>query len=469
MRLNYDFKSIIENLIEKLLNFFLLSIKKKSKINLIIKKFENESDTIKLKKLQNLQLKHNSNPIPTLKIAEILFKQNDLNWINISKSYLEKIKIWKKKIKNKKIDNYQFVGEEFITGAFGNYWDIKNLIDLNETYFGVKKKICILKTSSFKITNKSYFEYFKPSIRLITNEKEKKTFHKFNNILKLPLGLFLPVKSEPIFREFIPSLILNRYPNKKIKYFKLKKKHLQIGEKFLRKIGLKRKDWFVTLHVRESLKEKTQENFRNSNPLNFVKAVETITSKGGFVFRMGDNRSSIMPKMKNFFDYAHSEYKSEILDIFLAAKSKFCIGTPSGFYPVAGAFGVPVLLTNLAQFTTLLSLNSHDIVIPRLIKKKKNSKYVKFKQIFSGPFFWFYSDQQFKKNGVVSVENDENDICSGVEEMINKILINNGKTILQKKVDKIVENEVGKLHKIKISPLASISNSYLKRHKKHLI
>ena len=37
---------------------------------------------------------------------------------------------------------------------------------------------------------------------------------------------------------------------------------------------------------------------------------------------------------------------------------------------------------------------------------------------------WFDSDQQFKKNGVISVENDENDICRGVEEMINKILNN---------------------------------------------
>ena len=469
MRFKYDFKSIIKNFIEKLLNFFLLSIKKKSKIDLKIQKFENNPDNVKLKKLQNLQLEYKSNPIPTLKIAEILFKKNDLNWINTSKNYLEKIKNWKKKINNKKIDNYQFVGEEFISGAFGNYWDIKNLIDLNETYFGLKKKICILKTSSLKITNKVYFEYFKPSIKLITNKKEKKIFYNINNTLKLPMGFFLPVKSEPIFREFIPSLILSRYPNKKIRCFKLKKKHLKIGEKFLKKIGVKKNDWFVTLHIREGLKEKTQENFRNSNPLNFVKAVETITNKGGFVFRMGDKKSSKMPIMKNFFDYAHSQHKSELLDIFLAAKSKFCIGTPSGFYPVASTFGVPVLLTNLAQFSTLLSLNRNDIVIPRLIKNKKDLKYLKFKTIFSGPFLWFYSDQQFKKKGVVSVENDENDICRGVEEMINKIKDEEKKNILQKKVDKIVQNEVSKLHNIKISPLASISKSFLQRHKNHLI
>ena len=57
MRFKYDFKSIIKNFIEKLLNFFLLSIKKKSKIDLKIQKFENNPDNVKLKKLQNLQLK----------------------------------------------------------------------------------------------------------------------------------------------------------------------------------------------------------------------------------------------------------------------------------------------------------------------------------------------------------------------------------------------------------------------------
>ena len=126
-------------------------------------------------------------------------------------------------------------------------------------------------------------------------------------------------------------------------------------------------------------------------------------------------------------------------------------------------------MTNLAQFTTFLSLNRHDIVIPRLIKNEKDSKYIKFKTIFSGPFLWFDSDQQFKKNGVISVENDENDICRGVEEMINKILNNEEKNVLQKKVDKIVQNEVSKLHNIKISPLASISKSFLQRHKNYLI
>ena len=75
MRFKYDFKSIIENFIEKILNFFLLSIKKKSKIDLKIQKFENNPDNIKLKKLKNLQLEYKSNPIPTLKLLKFFLKE----------------------------------------------------------------------------------------------------------------------------------------------------------------------------------------------------------------------------------------------------------------------------------------------------------------------------------------------------------------------------------------------------------
>ena len=65
MRFKYDFKSIIENFIEKILNFFLLSIKKKSKIDLKFKNLKINQTISNLKKLKNLQLEYKSNPIPS--------------------------------------------------------------------------------------------------------------------------------------------------------------------------------------------------------------------------------------------------------------------------------------------------------------------------------------------------------------------------------------------------------------------
>ena len=111
-------------------------------------------------------------------------------------------------------------------------------------------------------------------------------------------------------------LIFNLNPTQKIILVKLKNNMSPLsnekkGAEFLKKVGLNKNSWFVTLHVREDNNKNTSENFRNSNPFNYIKAIKKITSNGGFVFRMGDKNSSMFPKMENFYDYAHSDFKSE--------------------------------------------------------------------------------------------------------------------------------------------------------------
>ena len=54
--------------------------------------------------------------------------------------------------------------------------------------------------------------------------------------------------------------------------------------------------FFVTLHVREpsfrgESSQNTLENHRNANIQDYVEAIKTITSKGGYVFRMGQKSS----------------------------------------------------------------------------------------------------------------------------------------------------------------------------------
>ena len=52
------------------------------------------------------------------------------------------------------------------------------------------------------------------------------------------------------------------------------------------------------------LKNQTTDGLRNSNPQNYLKAVERITQEGGYVFRIGTNNSSKFEKKKNLIDYA---------------------------------------------------------------------------------------------------------------------------------------------------------------------
>ena len=469
MKLKYDYKSILVNFFNKIFNIFHRSLKGETKFDIILNSIEKKGEGDKIKLLEKLQSDFPTNPIPTLKIAELLFRENNLKWINKSKEYLIKLENWKKKNYLYKTDQKQFVGEEFISGALGNYWDIKNLIDLNEIYLRRKGKICIIRKNFPKITNKVYFKYFKPKIKIIDKQNEIKKYDYINKITKIPMGFFLPVKSEPIFREFIPSLIIGKSQNKKFRYFKLDNNDTKKGAEFLKKVGLNKNSWFVTLHVREDNNKNTSENFRNSNPFNYIKAIKKITSNGGFVFRMGDKNSSMFPKMENFYDYAHSDFKSDLLDVFLAAKSKFCVGTPSGFYAVANSFGVPVLLTNVAQFSTYYSLHKQDILIPRLIQNKKKIKYLNLNNIFSGPYLWFYSDLQFKKKNVISIENDENDISDGVVDMMKKVFQNKKETKIQRKAKKIASKGIYKLYNKNIIPIANMGDSFLNKYRKDLV
>ena len=73
-------------------------------------------------------------------------------------------------------------------------------------------------------------------------------------------------------------------------------------------------------------KEGTQSH-RNANPKNYIKLIKEIISRGGAVFRVGDSSMTPLPNINGLIDSPFSNLKSEFMDIFLAATSKFVVGT----------------------------------------------------------------------------------------------------------------------------------------------
>ena len=89
--------------------------------------------------------------------------------------------------------------------------------------------------------------------------------------------------------------------------------------------------------------------------------------------------------MPNVFDYALSSAKSDWMDVFLSATSRFCIATASGFFRIPRYFNVPVIFTNSTSTNVYYSLKENDIFLPRLLKHNKNDKYMSFEEIMSPP------------------------------------------------------------------------------------
>lgn len=225
--------------------------------------------------------------------------------------------------------------------------------------------------------------------------------------------------------------------------FSINESDKKISKDLLSKIGIKENDWYVTIHVRES-NFKGEESYRDSDINNFEEAINYINSMGGWVIRMGDkSMSSIKIKDEKFFDYANSDYKSDLLDVFFCATAKFMIGTSSGLSALSYIFGVPLALTNLLPTATVY-LSKRDMFIPRILKSNKNGKLLKFFEIFSPPVNIAMIDGSYRNLLELDfVENTSDEILYLVKEMFENISNDKKNFIneeLQERFHKSLEN-----------------------------
>ena len=246
-----------------------------------------------------------------------------------------------------------------------------------------------------------------------------------------------------------------------------------MGAQVLKQLGLPEDAWYVILHVREpgyrgETLMNTRDNFRNANPLDYLKAIEAVTTAGGWVFRMGDLSMTPMPKMPHVIDYALDEIRCDWMDIFLGATCRFCIGTSSGYYVAPSMFGKPVLLTNCPHFAPYYGLKKYDLVLPRLLKNIKTGELVSFKRLMSPPAGTFYIDEHYIKAGLHWVENTPEELESATREMLERTTestsFHKSDDDLQRSFKTLAEACGFKYHSMPVKAFTPISGDFLERH-----
>lgn len=193
------------------------------------------------------------------------------------------------------------------------------------------------------------------------------------------------------------------------------------------KIGIPKNSWFVCLHVRGSgfHNDKGRRPHRDLNILNYVPAIKEITSRGGWVVRMGDNSMKPLPSMKNVIDYPFTKFKSEFMDLCLIQNCRFFIGTQSGLIEFAKLASKNVLLTNIYN-----QMNMHGWGILQHLYSQKDKRYLSIKELLlmdlkiknfsSGALRTGLSDDNY-----VYTENNEEEILKAVLEYMNYLTSNN--------------------------------------------
>lgn len=208
--------------------------------------------------------------------------------------------------------------------------------------------------------------------------------------------------------------------------FLLEENHYQTGSAILREMGIPINSQFVCIHVRTKGYFKGDESVhehRNFSSDSVLKAISEIVNRGYYCVIMGDVSAPnfiISDRVKN---YAHSQFKSDLMDVFLCANAKFFLGNSSGLFILSTVFGVPCALCNMLPFTCT-GFTYRDLSIPKLIRKLSDGSYLNYHEIIRNNITSFRNSIQYMREGVESVSNSEDDILNLVSDMFDRL---NGK------------------------------------------
>jgi len=380
-------------------------------------------------------------------------------------------KIWLHKNKLEKYDTGN-VEKSTIVGSLGNHFYLANWLQSINLKLNNYKTTKIILQKKDKFSNPELFKYFKPNVKIVYENKLSKVEIDIKETIKIPLDYAMPIKNNLVQIHVAANIINNKKKNINIKnpIFKLLNEHRKIGYSYLKKKGLSKNDWFVTLHVREggTKNDHDTESFRNSDINSYLNAIKFVTDKGGYVFRMGDKNMSSLPNLKNVINYASSNEKSQALDIFLGAKSKFCIATSSGYYILPYLFGVPILMTNTISALEYWLLRENDYLLPRKIYCERTKKNFKLHQSLNLPYSIIGSnlDYHLRNLRIKTIPNTSEEICNSVKEVYENVIKKNTikKDKLNQNFQKIMNKSILNYSNLKLNALAKIPSNFLKEN-----
>jgi putative glycosyltransferase (TIGR04372 family) len=188
-------------------------------------------------------------------------------------------------------------------------------------------------------------------------------------------------------------------------------------------------------------------SYRNSNIDTYIDAAEYLASKDILVFRMGSHVSQLFMSKKNelIIDYANSTWRSDKLDIYLAANCLFFISSSTGLDAIPFATRKPVVTVNLAQPLTLMKCQRNHIFILKKFLLRKTNEFLNIQQYYQlGLINGFTVDnprhlrtQDFERLGIDVVDNTPAEIKDATMEMYDYLINTNNRAKVLNRSQKV--------------------------------
>ena len=276
-----------------------------------------------------------------------------------------------------------------------------------------------------QVVNPCLLSYWSRYILIITDPLAIKLLSPISRCLEDMVNWGININGKPTYIEFAIGQVQHQWELEgRAPLLSISDSDSNRGWQSLLDHGIPPGSWFVCLHVRDGNywheDSDSPDAYRNADIKTYIKAIETITKKGGWVIRVGDAKMTALPEMDNFFDYACSSLKSDWMDIFLCSSCRFFLGTNSGLYLVPYTFGVPCVLTNWLPMTGR-PRSKHDLFILKLLYSIRNDRLLSFEEGMSPSLAQCYTQQDYEKLEIKIIDNSPEDIQDLVFEMLNRL------------------------------------------------
>lgn len=383
----------------------------------------------------------------SLSLGNSYILKNDIAYLDI---YQRAAEVWQELAKRHQWDDLamEFIPRFLPLGSIGVYEYLEVYIKARMLDRRRDKKMILLLPQNTSVNNPGYLKYWSKYFTIISDPAFIEMLAPLENLLLSPCVSFIPFRGKIYKSALIQGIVREQWREEaRPPFFTISQEDYERGWHCLRSLGLPKEAWFVTLHVREPGWRdgcSWQEHFRNADIRTYFPAIKAITEAGGWVVRIGDPGMTKLPVMPHVIDYAHSQAKSDWMDIFLCAQCRFMMGTSSGMCTIASAFGVPLVMTNLLPGYGVYHFTSQDLCIPRMCFSKDKERYLSFRELISPPVGTATAQSHFDHQNVQIIENKPEEIKAVVEEMLDRyrgtLKYSEEDETLQKEFQKIAEN-----------------------------
>lgn len=222
-----------------------------------------------------------------------------------------------------------------------------------------------------------------------------------------------------------------------------------------RRFGFSETDWFVALHVKTTPGQSRRGELLES----YLGAINEITSRGGWVIRLGQLGEPDLGPHERVIDLSRSQELIKGLQFFALAKCRFFLGSQSGPAQIPPVFGNPTLQSNVTSIgRTTFSWSENSFHVPKLLKDSKGRILPFSDHLRSPEGYGELRPQELAARGYALLPNEGEDITRAVVEMFDRLEGGHRpNSYLLDKVERVRSEEWFATH-------GEISQSFLEKH-----